>query len=415
MKNCLFIVVLLCMWLSASCSARIVPSGENQHRWSESIAESFLQRHPGCATYDSASPNQKWNYEQGFMLYALMRLWRHTGDARYFEFVRCNLDRFVSDDGKIATYVDRDYNLDNIAPGRVLLALYDSTHLDKYRSAAALLRNQLNDQPRTKEGGFWHKKIYPDQMWLDGLFMAEPFYARYISHFPEKDKFDDIANQFIWMYTHARDTATGLLYHAWDESGRSRWANTTTGCSSQFWARAMGWYLMGLIDVLDDFPVDHPKRGQLVTIVQQFAEALLKFRDDKAFLWYQVVDQGPREGNYLETSASAMFVYAFAKGSRKGYLPARYLDAARESFQSLLDHSVKVRGDGLIDIEGTCRSAGLGGDPYRDGSFAYYTSEPRRTNDLKGIGAVLLAALEIEDAARTTPGDSGGSKGGRQL
>ena len=323
----LFIVLLLCTWLSASCSAQKLPPAGNARPWSVAIAESFLQRHPGFVTYDSASPNQKWNYEQGFMLYALCRMWQHTGDSRYFDFVRRNLNHYITGDGNISTYVSSDYNLDNIGPGRAVLALFDSLHLEKYGTAAAILRRQLNGQPRTKEGGFWHKKIYPDQMWLDGLFMAEPFYAEYISRFHEKERYDDIANQFIWTYTHAHDTATGLLYHAWDESRSSRWANPSTGCSPQFWARGMGWYLMGLVDVLENIPADHPKRVQMIKIVQHVAEALLKFRDDKTDFWYQVVDQGPREGNYLETSASAMFACAFAKGASKGYLPHRYLDA----------------------------------------------------------------------------------------
>ncbi len=340
------------------------------------------------------------------MLLALVRMWEHTRDGKYFEFVERNLDRYITAEGTIAAYNIDDYNLDNIAPGRAVLALYDSTHAEKYRGAAALLRRQLAGQPRTGEGGFWHKKIYPHQMWLDGLFMAEPFYAEYARRFNEPDAFDDIAQQFIRMYAHTRNGKTGLLYHAWDERKEQRWADPVTGCSPQFWGRAMGWYLMGLVDVLDLFPASRPQRDTLVQIVQQLSAALMKYRDDRSGLWYQVVDQGPRAGNYLETSASAMFAYAFAKGARKGYLPGSYLRAAQETFQGLAGHALLPADDGCIDVVGTCRSAGLGGDPYRDGSFAYYTGEPRRTNDLKGIGSILLAAIELEASASSSPEES---------
>ncbi len=364
--------------------------------WAKRMADSFLARHPDGTAYDSASP-EKWNYEQGLMMVALLRMWDHSGDRRYYDFVRRSIDRYVSDDGTIRTYRLSDYNLDNIAPGRALLDLYRETKEQKYRLAADVLRRQLREQPRTNEGGFWHKKIYPSQMWLDGLFMAEPFYAAYAEMNGERDAFDDIAGQFILIARHTKDPATGLFYHGWDESRRQRWANPGTGCSPSFWARAIGWYAMALVDVLDTLPPEHGKRAELKGILQDLAAAILKFRDGKSYLWYQVVDRGADQGNYLEASASCMFAYAFARGATRGYLDGTFLGAAKETFGAVLERFVAIDSAGLVDLRGTCRSAGLGGSPYRDGSYRYYIGEPQRTNDLKGIGAFLLAAIALEE------------------
>ena len=183
------------------------------------------------------------------------------------------------------------------------------------------MRDQLKTQPRTSEGGFWHKKIYPSQMWLDGLYMGEPFYAEYAATFHEDAAFDDIAKQFILMELHSRDPKTGLLYHGWDESKQQRWADPATGHSPNFWGRAMGWYAMALVDTLDYFPQDHPQRGALLAILKRLAVAIEKYQEPKSGLWYEVLDKGSEKGNYLEASASCMFVYALARGRSRG-LPA---------------------------------------------------------------------------------------------
>ena len=375
-----------------------VPPGE---RWSVRIADSFLLRHPGAVTYDSGMPDQKWTYEQGLMLEAFLQMSLHNGEQKYFDFVSKNLDQYVEENGTIRTYKLSDYNLDNVAPGRALLAVYQSTKQQKYRAAADSLRRQLREQPRTHEGGFWHKKIYPYQMWLDGLFMAEPFYAMYAVLVDEPNAFDDIANQFIWIANHTCDPKTGLFYHGWDESRQQRWANPETGRSPSFWGRAMGWYAMGLVDVLDYFPADHPKRKELISILRGLSGALLRFRDEKTFLWYQVVDQGQREGNYLESSASCMFAYTFAKGANRGYLDKTFLEAAEQSLRGVTEHLITINEDGFVDLHQTCKGSGLGGNPYRDGSYSYYVSELRRTNDMKGIGPFLRAAIEIERGMAT--------------
>ena len=364
--------------------------------WSKRIAESFILRHPGSVTYDTGSPNQRWNYEQGLMLEALHQMWIHTRDKRYFEFIQGNIDQYIEEAGSIKTYKYDDFNLDNVAVGRALLTLFEATGEQKYKSASDTLRRQLKFQPRTREGGFWHKQIYPFQMWLDGLFMAEPFYAWYALKFDEPASFDDIVNQFVFIANHTRDAKSGLLYHAWDESKQQRWANSETGCSPNFWGRAMGWYAMALVDVLDFLPKDHPGRGKLMAILQDLSESVLKIQDKKTHLWYQVPDQGSREGNYLEASASSMFAYAFAKGANKGYLRKDFFNVARQTFQGIVQYLVSVDKAGYVDLGHTCQGAGLGGTPYRDGTYEYYIGERQRTNDMKGYGAFLLAAIELE-------------------
>jgi unsaturated rhamnogalacturonyl hydrolase len=398
------VLITASAFFSADCRSQNQPAGDSTLRLARIIGDSFLRRHPGNVTYDSVSPNRRWNYEQGLILDAFIRLWKRTGDTGYFNFVKQNLDHYITPDGSIESYHKNDYSLDNIEPGCALLAVYDTTRDEKYRRAAALLLRQLVEQPRTNNGGFWHKNIYPHQMWLDGLYMAEPFYAGSLRRFGGEAKFGDITAQFLEMYAHAHDPKTGLLWHGWDERREQKWADRTTGCSSQFWARAIGWYLMGLIDVLDDFPAGRPERNKMVSIVQQLASAVMNYRDTTTNLWYQVVDRGPGGGNYLETSASAMFSYAFAKGARKGYLTHRFRHAAEETFHGLLTYAIRTDNDGSTNIFGTCRSAGLGGDPYRDGSFGYYVAEPLRTNDLKGIGAVLFAAIELAEP-ESSPGE----------
>lgn len=371
--------------------------------WSERIASSFLLRHPGGVTFDSLSPDQRWNYEQGLMLLALLDMWRHTGDRRHLEFVKANLDRYVDSSGAIRTYRRTDYNLDNIGPGRALLALHRETGDMRYRSAADTLRRQLREQPRTNAGGFWHKRIYPYQMWLDGLFMAAPFLTEYALLFHEPEALEDVVHQFVLIERHTRDSATGLLFHGWDESRAQRWADPVTGRSPAFWGRSMGWYAMALVDVLDLLPATHPRRGELTGILRRLAAAVVRVQDSATGLWYQVPDQPGREGNYLESSASAMFAYAFTRGVQTGALDTTYAGPAARAFRGLTELKVSVSAGGFIDLHDICRSAGLGGKPYRDGSFAYYISEPRRMNDMKGYGPLLRAAIRLEQAAGRTP------------
>jgi unsaturated rhamnogalacturonyl hydrolase len=281
--------------------------------------------------------------------------------------------------------------------------LYRVTQKDKYLKAAKLLREQLRTHPRTHEGGFWHKKIYPYQMWLDGLYMGSPFYAEYADLMHEDTAFNDVANQFIYMERHARDPKTGLLYHAWDESKQQKWANKETGVSLLVWGRAMGWYATALVDALDWFPGDHPKRKDLVAILNRLVNAVEKVQDPKTGLWYDILNyNGPgKEKNYLEASASSQFVYAIAKGVRKGYLPATKIAIAKKGYNGIVNQFIRVE-NGQTNLYGTVKVSGLGGNPYRDGSFDYYMSEPVIVNDPKGIGAFILCGTEIQLSEEST-------------
>ncbi|RIV24843.1 glycoside hydrolase family 88 protein [Fibrisoma montanum] len=367
--------------------------------WSQQMADAFMARHKDSIVIGNQK-SARWDYEQGLVLKAIEMVWNRTGDGKYYNYILNDINQFVGKDGSIRTYTTSDYNLDNITTGRVLLTLAQQTQpgRERYQKAAALLRRQLNEQPRTKEGGFWHKQRYPYQMWLDGLYMAEPFYAEYALLFNEPGAFDDIANQFALIEKRLADSKTGLLYHGYDESRQQRWANPRTGQSPNFWGRALGWYAMALVDVLDYFPDNHPKRPQLVSYLQRLMPVVVRYQDPASGGWYQIIDQGNRQGNYIETSASCMFVYTLSKGVRKGYLPKNMLNNARKGYQCILDKFVKTDTDGLLSLNGTVSVGGLGGDPYRDGSYAYYLSEPIRKNDLKGIGPFIMASVELEIA-----------------
>ena len=358
------------------------------------MTESVIRRH---------IPFQ-WHYEHGLALFAIAQVGRRTNDPKYVDYVRNAIDPFIEPQGKIRTYNIGEYNLDQINPGKVLFPLYRATGEQRYRQALYLLREQLRNQPRTREGGFWHKQIYPHQIWLDGSYMALPFYSEFAGTFDEPAAYDDVAKQIILMEKHTRDPKTGLVYHAWDESKQQRWANPATGCSPNFWGRAMGWYAMAIVDALDFFPVDHPRTSAIISILDRLTSALANFQDRSTGLWYQVLDQGNRPGNYLEASASCMFIYAIAKGVRRGYLASRFLELAAKGYRGVLGNLIEIDERGWVNLNGTCGVGGLGGNPYRDGSFEYYIGEPVVTNDYKGVGPFILASAEMEslDASRKT-------------
>lgn len=337
----------------------------------------------------------RWSYDEGVVLKGIEGLWLKTSDPKYFNYIQKSMDFFVDNNGHIRTYKMEDYNIDNVLCGRILLMLYGVTGKEKYYKAAATLRDQLRHQPRLNDGGFWHKKRYPYQMWLDGLYMGEPFYAEWAATFKEDTAFNDIANQFIQMEKHAIDAKTGLMYHGYDESRKEAWANKSTGLSSNFWARAMGWYGMGLVDALQYFPKDHPKRVELIKILNRYAAAVSRVQDSRTGLWWDVLNFPDRKGNYLEASASSMFVYALAKGVRIGYLPASFISVAKKGYDGIIKKFISYD-NGQMNLDGTVSVSGLGGTPYRDGSYEYYISEKVVTNDAKGVGAFLLASNEIE-------------------
>jgi unsaturated rhamnogalacturonyl hydrolase len=337
-----------------------------------------------------------WNYEMGVVFQGFERLWRTSGDARYLQYMRKIVDKFITPEGNIRTFKVEEYNLDNIPTGRQLLTLYQTFNDKKYKLAADLLYNQLGIQPRNKVGGFWHKLKYPTQMWLDGLYMAEPFYAEYSLMTGKTQNFDDIVNQFVWMERYARDEKTGLLYHGWDESRQQKWANPQTGKSPEFWSRAMGWYIMGLVDVLDYFPKDHPRRAELLDILNRTSASIVKFQDVNSGVWWQVTDKGGQAGNYLESSGSSMFVYSLAKAIRMGYISDSYLPAVKKGYDGLIKNFIETDAKNNVHLTKAVGGAGLGGTPYRDGTYDYYVKEPTRTDDLKATGPFMGACIEME-------------------
>lgn len=389
----LLLLAALLAGCSAAPSADAQPPPATDASWAERTAEAVMTRRPLV--------RERWDYETGTVLRGIEELWRETGDDRYYDYIKTNIDAYVQPDGSIETYGFDTYNLDNIKAGSLLFLLDETTDDPRYHAAADLLHRQLEEQPTTSEGGYWHKQRYPYQMWLDGLYMAEPFavdYAlEYLDGESRAEALDHVARQFLLAARYLRDPATGLYYHGWDEAKEQIWADSLTGRSQEFWGRAMGWYAMALVDVLEDFPEGHPDRGAILDLFQDVAEAVVNVQDPVSGVWWQVLDKPNRAGNYLEASASAMFTYALLKGVRLGYLDAdRYLDRAERAYHGLIREFVRPGDDGLLSVTQIVSVGGLGGDNDRDGSYEYYLSEPIQDDDPKGVGPFILASLEME-------------------
>ena len=374
-----------------------------QKPYSQQLAQTAMRTWPDSFSVKPGGP-ARWSYDQGVILKGIEGIWKLYGDASYFNYIQHSMDYYVRDDGSIRDYKRDEFNIDHTNNGKLVMLLYNITGKEKYKKAIDHIRTQFNDHPRTKEGGFWHKKIYPWQVWLDGLYMGQPFYAEYAKWARQDTVFDDIARQFINIERHTRDAKTGLLYHGWDESKEQKWANKETGCSPNFWGRAMGWYGMAMVDVLDHFPTDHPGRDSIIGILNRFAKAITAVQDVKSGLWYDILDMPNREKNYKEASASCMFVYTLAKAVRNGYIPATYQLTAKKAYNGIIKEFIEVDANGQTNLKGTVSVSGLGGKPYRDGSFEYYMSEPVVVNDPKGMGAFILCSVEMEMAALPKPG-----------
>lgn len=336
-----------------------------------------------------------WNYIDGCMLTALMEMTRITGDGRYGAFAEKVADHFVREDGSIRTFKPDDHNLDDINEGRVLFELYDRTGKEKYRLAADSLARQLDAQPRTAEGSFWHKAIYPNQVWLDGLYMAQPFRALYEKHFGGGD-YSDVVRQIRTVHERMLDREKGLYYHGYDASRTAFWADPETGCSKNFWLRSLGWFAVALADLTDILP-EGEERRELAGIFADLMAAVSRYADGETGLYWQVPDQGGREGNYLETSGSAMMAYAMLKGARLGVLGKEYAAKGQKTFDDIMDKYLTFTDSGL-DLGGICLVAGLGpeNNRRRDGSYEYYISEPVVANDAKGVAPFVLAYTEIK-------------------
>ncbi|HJX71869.1 MAG TPA: glycoside hydrolase family 88 protein [Bacteroidales bacterium] len=407
MKNVSSFALILLLSFFTTCGSnpdRIKGSADTEEKvkpisdtlpWSQRMAESLMVLFPEMWRMEERN-SPVWSYTYGLVGMSMQKLYDRTGMDRYYIYSKKYIDTMINDKGVIRTYRFNDFNIDHINTGKMLFMLYDKTMDDRYKIAMDTLRKQLVYHPRTKTGGFWHKKRYPHQMWLDGVYMGAPFMAQYAVQFNEPALFDDLTNWIIAVEEKTRDNQTGLLFHGWDESRQQKWADPETGHSPHFWGRAMGWYAMALVDVLDYLPAGHPKYNDIVAILNRLSEAVVKVQDNETGLWYQVLDQGAREGNYLEGSVSCMLAYTLLKASRLGYIDMSYRDAAFKAYSGIVDHLIKVDQDGILTITPACAVAGLGGDPYRDGSYEYYVNEQKRDNDPKATGPFILASLEFE-------------------
>jgi unsaturated rhamnogalacturonyl hydrolase len=349
-----------------------------------------------------------WGYEDGVRLDGLVAEWHNTAAPAIFNFIKSAVDPCIAADGSIVGYKPETHTLDNIEMGRAVLFLYRVTSQPKYALAAKSLHDQLDQQPRTASGGYWHKQIYPNQMWLDGAYMAEPFRAEYAVTFQSPADFDDIAKQLLLMDANMRDPDSGLLRHGWDESKQMSWADKTTGLSPEVWGRAMGWYAMALVDTLDWFPPSsdqsHQQRAALIAALNRTMAAVIEVQDAKTGLWWQVMTHGSEPGNFFEASASCMFTYALARGVRMGYLPQADEENAKRAWEGIQKQFIAANPDGTLVLQNTVKVGGLGGTPFRAGDYNYYIHEPVVDQDKKGVGAFLLAGSEMEQSATQSLG-----------
>ncbi len=382
--------------LLALCGLAACAPTPQQEPLSVRMVRSEIKRAPQATFLDGQEGGYKWNYTTGLELRSFLDVSRAYAIPEFDAYVRAWYGGVLDGDGNIGGKYDREkFNLDHICPAWTLISLYQSTPDVRYARAIETARGQLREQPRTQAGAFWHKKVYPGQVWLDGLYMAEPFYAAYASANHEDSAFDDIALQFRVAAEKTFDPATGLWRHAWDETKSMFWADPVTGQSAHAWGRALGWYTMALTEVLPSFPEDHPGKAGLQGILEQILATLPKYADPATGMWYQVLDCPGREGNYLESTCSAMFTYAYLKAARMGWAVPESVDP-RALYDSLVKTFIREDADGTLNLTQCCAVAGLGGKENRSGTFEYYIHEKIIENDPKGIGPFIWASLEYE-------------------
>lgn len=361
--------------------------------WSVRMVESEMIRCPESWQLDF-QPKLKWDYCHGLELQSMLDVYDRYGNRKIYDYALAYADTMVNADGTIKMYKREEYSLDRINSGKFIFRIYEQTKDEKYKKALALMRSQLDEHPRNADGGFWHKKIYPNQVWLDGLYMGQPFYMEYETRFNDKKNYPDIFNQFFNVVKNMRDEKTGLYYHAYDSSKEMFWCDKTTGLSKNFWLRALGWYSMALLDTLTKTDNSYqPDYDRLKQVFVDLMESMAKFQDESG-MWYQVVNMGGREKNYLETSGSAIMAYSMLKGVRLGFLPERFRELGEKAFHGICDRYLKEK-DGRLSLGGICLVAGLGGPQMRDGTYEYYMSEPVVEDDAKGVGPFLLAYTEM--------------------
>lgn len=389
-----YIIPLLFLLIGTwSCSEQ--KKEKSAKKYSVWMAESEMERFPELWTVDNVRI-PFWGYTHGIIAKSMLDMYAYTNDKKYYDYVLDYADTLIKPEGYIVTYDSSKHNIDMINPGKILFPMYQYTGLQKYQEAAGTLVDAMRNHPTTSEGGFWHKKRYIHQMWLDGLYMGAPFLAQYAEEFESDSLFDVVATQIRLIDKYAFDPETSLYYHGWDESKSMLWADSVTGTSPNFWGRSVGWFAMALVDVLDYFPENHPDRSMIVEVLQKTAKGIKNYQDQKSGAWYQVMDQGDREGNYLESTASSMFVYSLYKAVRNGYIDESYQEVANKGYHGLLNEFIKENEDGTISLTRGCAVAGLGGKNDRDGSYEYYISEPIRDDDPKGVGPFIWASMEYE-------------------
>ena len=363
--------------------------------WSVRMTRSEMIRCPESWQLDF-QPALKWDYCHGLELGAMLDVYDRYNDQEIFDYALAYADTMILNDGTIKTYKLHEYNIDRLNSGKFLFRIYEQTKDRKYKRALDLLRSQLDSHPRNADGGFWHKKIYPNQMWLDGIYMGTPFYAEYAYRNSRPEDYQDIINQFVTVARHTYDPVNDVFRHACDVSRRERWADKTTGQSQHAWGRAMGWYAMAFADVLEFLPKHEAGRDTMLVLFNKVASQIKRLQDKKTGLWYQVLDRSGDEGNYLESSCSAMFVYALFKGVRLGLLDESYLKVAEKGYKGILKHFIEVDENGVVSLTRACAVAGLGGKNYRMGDYDYYINETIRSNDPKAVGPFIMASLEWE-------------------
>jgi unsaturated rhamnogalacturonyl hydrolase len=349
--------------------------------WAEKLCDTIMTKF----TPEELPPASAWHYHQGVFLCGMMRVWEKTKKDQYFQYAKQYVDNLIDEHGNF--YFRRD-ELDSIQAGLLLFPLYQETGEAKYKIAAEKLRHLYNTINKTSEGGFWHKDKYPYQMWLDGLYMGGPFALHYANECNESALVDMVVHQEALMRKHTKDEKTGLYYHGWDEKGETPWAKQATNTAPEFWGRALGWYGLAVIDMIDLLPEDHPKRLEWIGVIQDLVVSLTKFQDEKSGLWYQVVDKGSHEGNWLESSASSLFLYTIAKAVNNQYVDVEFAEVVKKGFQGLIDNKIEETDQSVV-IKDICIGTSIG-------VFDYYINRERSENDLHGAGAFILACMEIE-------------------
>ena len=373
-----------------------------QEPYSVRMIRSEMKRNPDATYLDGRNGERKWNYTTGLELKSFLDAAKRYELPEAVDYVRAWADTMATEKGDVYKYKKSNFNVDHICPARIYFDLHDmyGDQDKRYRRVTRMIREQIDDQPRTKSGEFWHKQIYPHQVWLDGFYMALPFYAEYTKRYAPKEQkdslFADIVHQFTAGAKNTLDPATGLFRHAWDESRTMFWCDPQTGLSEHAWGRANGWYAVALVEVLDYLPSKHPGRKELIGQLNYFLEVLPKWADKETGMWYQVLDCPEREGNYQGATCSIMFIYAFLKGLRMGYIDDSHKDYILGLYPKFIDRFIRENEDGTISMTDCCAVGGLGGKQMRKGDFEYYLSEPIIENDCKGVGPFIWASLEWE-------------------